>query len=206
MIVVHHLIVGRSVFTVWLLEELGLSYELIQYHRDAETRRAPPSLREIHPLGKSPLIVDDGLVLHESGAIATYLVDRYDTSHLLAPKPEEIEARARFVTWMHYPEGSAVLPLMLTMLKQMSPGPLPRLVDEFAASELALHLGFIRDSLGARPFITGDRFSAADVGLGYVCSLAERLGVVDDYPTLSEYADRLRNRPAFLRAVERSGG
>lgn len=205
MLVIHHLIVGRSLFTVWLIEELGLEYELELYHR-LPTRRAPPELKKIHPLGKSPVIDDDGLVIAESGAIANYLLERHDSEHRLSAPPDDREARARFLQWLHYPEGSAFAPLSLVMLAQMSDQPLPPLVDGFAQSEAQLQLGYIASSLGEQPYILGEEFSACDIGLGYITSLADRLGLLGDYSTLRQYLERLQARPAFQRALEKTGG
>ncbi len=204
MIVVHHLIIGRSLFTVWLLEEMGLDYELEIYQR-LPTRRAPKSLKEIHPLGKSPVIVDDDRVIHESGAIASYLVERYDPRHEFAPSRDDLDAWVKFTQWLHYPEGSAFAPLLVTMLCQLSPDPVPPSIESFARGEVALQLGYIESSLGEKPFILGDDFSAADVGLGYVSGLAERLGLLESHPGVRAYRDRLRARPAFQAALERTG-
>jgi len=204
MIVVHHLIIGRSLFTVWLLEELGLEYELEIYER-LPTRRAPKSLKAIHPLGKSPVIVDDGRVIHESGAIASYLVERYDPENELAPSRDDLDAWVEFTQWLHYPEGSAFAPLLLTMLGQLSPDPVPASIESFAAGEVALQLGYIEDSLGDKPYILGADFSAADIGLGYVSGLAERLGLIDTHPGIVAYLEQLRARPAFRAALERTG-
>lgn len=204
MIVVHHLIVGRSLFTVWLLEELGLEYELVFYRRDPQTFRAPPELREVHPLGKSPVIVDDGTVIAESGAIAAYLLERYDPEHRLGPARSDIGAWTRFVQWLHYPEGSAFAPLLLRMLLQRSGEP-GGLIDAFADGEVKLQLDYISDSLGDHPFILGDSFSAADVGVAYIVSLAERLDQLGPYPSLPAYLERIRARPAFEKARGRTG-
>ncbi|MEL7030440.1 MAG: glutathione S-transferase, partial [Pseudomonadota bacterium] len=106
MIIMHHLRLGRSIFTVWLLEELGLDYELRVYHRNPETMRAPPELKAAHPLGKSPVIEVDGVTLSESGAITSYLIETRDTEHKLAPPKTDRQAWAEYTRWLHYPEGS----------------------------------------------------------------------------------------------------
>ncbi len=204
MITIHHLIVGRSLFTVWLLEELELTYELVAYER-LPTRRAPDELKEIHPLGKSPVIVDDDVVIAESGAIAEYLLERYDPDHRLAPPISNREQRARFLQWLHYPEGSAFLPLSYKLLESMA-GALPEGIAAFVQSEVRLHLDYISSSLGAQPFILGPDFTAADIGMGYITSLADRLELLEETPNLEAYLERLRVRPAFGRAFERSGG
>ncbi|REJ84227.1 MAG: glutathione S-transferase [Acidobacteria bacterium] len=203
MITVHHLVVGRSLFTVWLLEELGVDYALEIYHR-LETGRAPASLRQVHALGKSPVIDDDGVVVHESGAIAAYLLDRYDPEHRLAPRRDD-PRWPRFVQWLHYPEGSAFAPLLFHLLAMRSGEPAGDSTRAFAAAEAALHLGYIRDALVDQDWVLGE-FSAADIGLAYICSLAERLEMLGPYPPLVAYLQRVRARPAFRRALERSGG
>jgi glutathione S-transferase len=155
MILLHHLRVGRSLFTVWLLEELGLAYELKIYTRN-ERGRAQADLREAHPLGKSPVIEDGDLLLAESGAIASYLLDTYDTSHSLAPPRSDIKARAIFTQWLHYSEGSAFAPLIMKRLLMADPNQQPPLITSFAAGEVDLHLGYINDFLGEKPYLLGD--------------------------------------------------
>ena len=205
MILVHHLRVGRSVFTVWLLEEMGLDYELKIYVRN-EMGRAPPELREAHPLGKSPVIVDDGLMVAETGAIASYLVDRYDTENRFAPPREDVAARAEWTTWLHYPEGSAFMPLLMTMLLGREKEPKPPILSAFTAGEVKLHLSYMENALGDKDFLLGDAFSAVDVGFSYIASMAERLGLLKAYPKLDAYRERNMKRPAFLRAVAKTGG
>ncbi len=205
MILVHHLRVGRSVFTVWLLEEMGLDYELKIYVRN-EMGRAPPELREAHPLGKSPVIVDDGLMVAETGAIASYLVDRYDTENRFAPPREDVAARAEWTTWLHYPEGSAFMPLLMTMLLGREKDPRPPILSAFTAGEVKLHLSYMETAIGDQDFLLGDSFSAVDVGFTYIASMAERLGLLKAYPKLDAYRERNMKRPAFLRAVEKTGG
>lgn len=205
MIVLHHLVVGRSVFTAWLLEELGLDYELKIYHR-LETRRAPAELRDIHPLGKSPVIEVDGQVIAESGAIAEYLLERFDAEHRLSPSTDDWQERARFLQWLHYPEGSAFAPMLMILLKLSSGQSLGAFADEWAAQEAGLHLGYLTDTLSGQDFILGDEFSAADVGLSYIVSLADRLQLLEPYPTLADYLARTTDRDAFRKAWQRTGG
>ncbi|MEM8751673.1 MAG: glutathione S-transferase family protein [Pseudomonadota bacterium] len=204
MILVHHLRVGRSVFTVWLLEELGLDYELKIYDRDPKTMRAPPELKAAHPLGKSPVIEDGAITLSESGAIAAYLVERYGAGGPLAA-PEAWPARAEWLQWLHYPDGSAFLPLMLNLLLSREAGE-AKAVAAFAAGETKLHLDYMTAALDGRDFILGDAFSVPDVGVGYACNMAARLGLLGDRPALAAYAERMTARPAFRRAAEKTGG
>lgn len=204
MILVHHLRVGRSIYTVWLLEELGLDYELKIYDRNPKTRRAPPELRAAHPLGKSPVIEDEGVVLAESGAIATYLTDRYDPDFTLSPRSDDGAARAEWLEWLHYPEGSAVLPFMMKLLLAQEAS--ATVIDGFASAEARLQLDHMAAKLGDGAFILGDRFQAPDVGLAFVTGMAGRLGALGDHPTLAAYAERMTARPAFQRAMARTGG
>jgi glutathione S-transferase len=205
MIRVHHLRVGRPIFTTWLLEELGLDYELEIYLRDPETRRAPPGLKAAHPLGKSPVIEDDGLVLSESGAIASYLIDTYDREGKLAPPRGDRVARAVWTQWLHYPEGSAFLPLMLKLLLMREGEPHPKLISRFAGAETTLHLGYIERSLGEKAYILGDQLQGPDFGVAYIVQLAKFVGALDPYPALDAYLARAMERPAYLRARERAG-
>ncbi|MEX3011481.1 glutathione S-transferase family protein [Hoeflea sp. TYP-13] len=205
MILVHHLRIGRSVFTVWLLEELGLDYELKIYERDRNFR-AQADLKEAHPLGKSPVIEDGGLKLAESGAIATYLVDTYDKDGLLAPPRSDVAARAQWTQWLHYTEGSAFAPLLMKLLLRGEQEPHPLLIGAFANGEVALQLGYIQDFLGDKTFLLGEQLQAPDFGMTYILQLANRLGELQPHPLLNAYLERNLTRPAFKRAMERTGG
>lgn len=208
MILVHHLRIGRSVFTVWLLEELGLEYELKFYDRN-EMGRAPPELKEAHPLGKSPVIEIDGQTMAESGAIAAYLTDFYDPNNTLAPAHSDKAERLNWLQWLHYSEGSAFAPMLMKMLlmreAEMGGTPSP-LLGMFSESEVALQLGYMQDSLGDKPFILGDKLQAPDIGFTYIAAMADRIGVLGDYPKLKAYADRNMARPAFQTAAQKTGG
>lgn len=203
MITIHHLRIGRSIFTVWLLEELGLDYELIEYRRNPETFRADPALKAVHPLGKSPVIEDDGAVIAESGAITAYLLENHDPEHRLAPAPGDKAARRRFLYWLHYPEGSVFLPLFLTLLAARAPDAAP-VLRGFAGPEIELHLDHIAQELGESDYIMGETFSAADIALGFAIGFAEQFQLLEERPTLKAYAARLRSRPAFEHAVARA--
>jgi len=205
LILVHHLRVGRSLFTVWLLEDLGLEYELEIYDRNA-LGRAPETLRQAHPLGKSPVIEIDGLTLAESGAIATCLVDRFDTHHRLAPPREDFAARAMDAMASLFGRLGLRAPA-----HQDAAGARhgrERAADRRLCSrgEVALQLGYMQDSLGDKPFILGEEMQAPDIGFTYICGMADRLGELEPYPGLKAYLARNTQRPAFLRAFERTGG
>ena len=203
MLTIHHLRVGRSIFCVWLLEELGLKYELVEYYRNPETMRAPPELKNIHPLGKSPVIDDDGLILSESGAITSYLIEKHGRDTDLCPSRSDLEKWAEYSQWLHYPEGSVFAPLLIKMLSLRSPEP-ENLFQAFADPEVKLHLDYISNRLSDQSYILGEEFTAADFGITYVLSLAERLGQLTGYNNLQAYLKRNTNRPAFLKAIERA--
>jgi glutathione S-transferase len=200
MIRLHHLRIGRSLFTIWQLEELGADYDLTIYLRD-ENFRAPAQLKEIHPLGKSPVIEDGELILSESSAITTYLLEKFDTQNRFAPPRTQLSDWAKFTQWLHYPEGSVFAPLLIKML--LLRGGEHAGLEAFSAKEIALHLGHISNQLGENDYILGSEFSAADFGVAYVVSLADRLGQLDAFPTLKGYLARCTQRPAFARAVEK---
>ncbi|MCX2982592.1 glutathione S-transferase family protein [Halieaceae bacterium IMCC14734] len=202
MLTIHHLRIGRSIFAVWLLEELELDYQLKEYLRNPETMRAPPELKLIHPLGKSPVIEEDGLVLSESGAITSYLLEKYDTNHRFSPPRSDLSAWAEYTQWLHYAEGSVFTPLMLKMIALRSGEPQP-LLDGFGDPEIALHFGHISQQLGDNEFILGDRFSGADFGISYMVGMAQALGQLEPYPSLAAYLERNQARPAYQRALER---
>lgn len=201
MILLHHLRIGRSLFTVWQLEEIGAEYELKVYLRD-DTFRAPAELKAVHPLGKSPVIEDGDLLLSESGAITSYLLEKFDADNMLAPSRSDQAAWAKFTQWLHYPEGSVFGPLLIKML--LLRGGEHAGLEAFSAKEIALHLGHIADQLGANDYILGEQFSAADFGIAYVISMADRLGQLEAFPTLKHYLDRCVSRPAFVRAIAKA--
>ncbi len=201
MITVHYLKIGRPLFTVWLLEELRLNYKLNMFLRDPATMRAPKELRSIHPLGKSPIIEDGDLMLTETGAITSYLIDNYDEAGNLAPDRGDIAARAEYGQWLHYAEGSAFAPLLLTLLLVRSKEQAPSLLDLFAKSETRLHLDYLSNFVGTKSYILGDHLTGADIGVGYIVSMASRLKLLDPYPALQQYLGRITSRPAFIRAV-----
>lgn len=203
MITLHHLRIGRSIFTVWLLEEVGVDYQLKVYHRNPETMRAPEELKEIHPLGKSPVIEENGLLLSESGAITSYILEKYDPEHKFSPRPEALEEWAKYTQWLAYAEGSVFAPLLLKMLTLRSGVDHP-VISPFSDAEIKLHFDHITEQLGDQPFILGDSISGADFGITYMVSMAERLGQLGPYPTLAAYLERMRSREAFQRAIEKA--
>ena len=204
MIKVHHLRVGRSIFTVWLLEELGAPYELEIYDRN-DMGRAPPELKKAHPLGKSPVIEDDGFVLAESGAIALHLLEKFDPENKFGPPQGAPKAYAEWMQWLMYSEASAFAPLLIKLLLSRDETK-PAIFDMFSSGEVALQLGYLEARLSDRPYIMGDQFQANDIGTTYIAQMAQRLGELGPYPNLSTYLERNTTRPAFQRALEKTGG
>ena len=203
MIVLHHLRIGRSMIAVWQLEELGIDYELKVYHRDPETFLSQQDLKAVHPLGKSPVIEDDDLMISESSAITTYLLEKYDTVHNFAPARCDTKKWANFTQWLHYPEGSVFGPLLVKMILLRSEESHAGL-DAYSKREIALHLGHISNQLADNEFILGEDFSAADFGVSYVIAMAKRLGQLEFFPKLEAYLERNFARPAYLRAAEKA--
>jgi glutathione S-transferase len=202
MIVVHHLNESRSHRILWLLEELQAPYEIAFYQRDARTNMAPVELREIHPLGKSPVITDGDRVIAESGAIIDYIIRRHGGGRL-QPDPAT-ELYDDYVHWLHYAEGSATLPLVMKSLTSRVGkvlAPLGRQAD----SEVALHLRFINDSLAGRDFLLGDELTAADVQMSFVGELAGAVIDRSAYPNLDAWCRRFQARPAYQAALARGG-
>ncbi len=202
MIVVHHLNDSRSERILWLLEELGLGYEIKQYQRDAKTRLAPDALKAVHPLGKSPVMTDGDRTVHESGAIIDYLI-RHHGNGRLQPAPDTA-AYDSYVQWLHYAEGSAMLPLMLHLytgrLGEAAAPLRPRIDDE-----IANHLGYVDGALRDKEFLMGDDFTGADIQMSFVAEVAGAFGLRAAYPAMDAWIKRLHDRPAYKAAVERGG-
>lgn len=202
MIVVHHLNDSRSQRILWLLEELGLPYEIERYQRDAQTRLAPAELEAVSPLGKSPVITDGGTRVIESGAIIDYLIRRHGGGRL-QPDPATA-AYDEYVQWLHYAEGSAMLPLMLHLYVSRlgeAGAPLAPRIE----SELANHLGYFDASLRGREYLVGGELTGADIQMSFVGELAGRYGKRTGYPAIEAWVGRLHARPAYKAALERGG-
>lgn len=215
MITVHHLNLSRSHRVLWVLEELGVPYELKLYERNPRTMLAPPELQAVHPLGKSPVITDGELTLAESGAILEYLVERHGSQ--LAPSPGTPE-RVRYSYWMHYAEGSLMPPLFTKLLfDRIEAAPVPFFVrpitrkiadqgrNSWAIPQLRRNLAWIESELKGREWFAGDAFSAADIQMSYPLEAASKRVGLADYPRVQEVLARMAARPAFQRAQERGG-
>ncbi len=216
MLTVHHLNNSRSQRILWLLEELGLEYDIKRYERDPETMLAPDSLRQVHPLGKSPILTDDDLTLAESGAIVEYLVDRYGNGKL-APAPDT-PARLRYTYWLHYAEGSAMPPLLLDLVfnqvKEKAPfflrpiaGAIAgRAQSSFIQPQIALHLDYMEAELNKAKWFVSDDFTAADIQLSFPLeAAATRAGLNASRPKLMAFLERIHARPAYQQALDRGG-
>jgi glutathione S-transferase len=218
MIIVHHLRNSRSQRVLWLLEELGVEYEIKGYEREEGTLRAPASLSAVHPLGKSPVITDGPLILAESGAILEYLAEKQSAAGLI-PAPGTPE-RIRYIYWLHYAEGSAMPPLLLKLIfDRIERAPMPlvirpiarsiarRVKGQLVAPQIAQHLTYLESELGKFQWFAGNAFTAADIQMSYpIEAAAARAGLDGSRPKLMGFLARIRERPAYQRALERGGG
>ncbi|MEO8999719.1 MAG: glutathione S-transferase [Rhodanobacter sp.] len=217
MITVHHLNNSRSQRILWLLEELGVPYEIKRYQRDPKTMLAPRELRAVHPLGKSPVITDGELTLAESGAIIEYLADRYGAGKLIPAHGTPERLRCNY--WLHYAEGSAMPPLLLKLVfrkvetapapffvKPIARGIVHKVMNSFVDPQLKLHLDYLEGELGKNEWFAGDAFGAADIQLSFPLeAFAARGGLDAGYPRLSAFLQRIHARPAYQRALQQGG-
>jgi glutathione S-transferase len=217
MITLHHLNNSRSQRILWMLEELGVPYEIKRYQRDLKTMLAPPELRAVHPLGKSPVITDGELILAESGAIIEYLADRYGDGKLIPAHGTPERLRCNY--WLHYAEGSAMPPLLLKLVfnrvrtapapffvKPIAKGIANKVDSSFIDPQLKLHLDYLEGELDKSEWFGGDAFSAADIQLSFPLeAFAARGGLDSGYPRLAALLKRVHARPAYKRALEKGG-
>ncbi|MBA3920964.1 MAG: glutathione S-transferase [Nostocaceae cyanobacterium] len=204
MIVVHHLNNSRSQRVLWLLEELGIEYQIKRYERDSKTMLAPESLRQIHPLGKSPVITDADLAIAESGAIIEYLVDRYGNGRLI-PATNTPE-RLRYTYWLHYAEGSAMPPLVSRLVFNLFGIEDNAAMKSFVAPQIELQFDYVESELHKSTWFAGQEFTAADIQMSFPLELlASNARDVENRPKIKEFVDRIQARPAYKRALERGG-
>lgn len=200
MLKVHHLNNSRSQRILWLLEELGTRYEIVKYQRMEGLPLAPPELKQVHPLGKSPVITDGDKTIAESGAIVEYIIDRYGNGRL---KPRHgTDEYWKYVEWMHYAEGSAMLPLLLALYAGFlgdGAAPLRPRID----SEIASNLSYMEAGLGGREFFVGKELTGADIQVLFVLEAAG--GRLETYPALAAYRERMHARPAYRRGIDKGG-
>ncbi|MBE8985817.1 glutathione S-transferase family protein [Nostoc sp. LEGE 12450] len=203
MIVVHHLNNSRSQRVLWLLEELGIDYEIKFYERDQKTMLAPASLREVHPLGKSPVITDAENTVAESGAIIEYIVERYGNGQLIPPSgtPE----RLRYTYWLHYAEGSAMPPLVMNLVFNRF-GTGDSVNEGFIAPQIKLHFDYIEGELRKSTWFVGEEFTAADIQMSFPLEIvAMEAELISSRPKIQQFIERIHTRPAYKRALERGG-
>jgi len=215
MIVVHHLNNSRSQRVLWLLEELGVPYEVKRYERDAKTMLAPVELRAIHPLGKSPVITDNGKIVAETGAIIDYIIETYGQGRLI-PAAGTAE-RLRYTYWLHYAEGSAMTPLLLklvfTALPTRAPALLRGLVKAIANGaqkgfidpQLTAHIDYWDDELARSAWFAGPDFTAADIMMSFPLEAGAARAGANSRPRVKAFLDRIHARPAYRQALERGG-
>jgi glutathione S-transferase len=213
MITVHHLDNSRSQRVLWLLEELGVPYEIKHYKRDRRTMLAPPELRQVHPLGKSPVISDGDVTVAESGAILEYLVATHGGGKL---RPTGRDDGLRYTYWLHFAEGSAMSPLLMTLVfDRVRKAPWPvrpvarliadRVMADFVQPNIDRQLAFIEGELKARPWFAGEAFSAADIQMSFPLEAAAARVGVGTYPAIAGFLERIHARPAYRRALETGG-
>ncbi|MEW6641261.1 MAG: glutathione S-transferase [Pseudomonadota bacterium] len=215
MLTVHHLNNSRSQRVLWLLEELGVPYEIVRYQRQPNML-APKELRQIHPLGKSPVITDNGNTIAESGAILTYIVETYGNGRLIPP-PNTPE-RLRYTYWLHYAEGSAMFPLLLKLIFSLLPKRAPALIRPVAGMiangalstminpQLKQHMAFWEEELGKSEWFAGNDFTAADIQMSFPLEAASaRAGLENGHPKALAFLARIHARPAYQRALEKGG-
>jgi glutathione S-transferase len=217
MIIVHHLNHSRSQRILWMLEELGVPYEIKHYQRDAKTMLAPSTLKAVHPLGKSPVITDGARTIAESGVIVDYLAQTYGQGQWSPPAGSD--AYWQYQYFMHYAEGSLMPPLLLRLVfNKIGSSPMPFFVkpiiaqvvkktnQQFISPQLKLHLDFLDRTLAEREWFAGDQISAADIQMSFPLEAAAARGGLDQrYPKLAAYLARIRARPAYQRAIEKGG-
>lgn len=217
MLTVHHLENSRSQRIIWMLEELGIDYEVKRYNRDPKTSLAPPELLILHPLGKAPMITDGEITVAESGAIIEYLVRKYDDGKL-RPDPDT-SAGMSYTYWLHYAEGT-FMPLMILALiisrietapmpffaKPIAKGIVAKVRNGYLDANIKLNLDFMESTLSKSPWFCGDDMTAADIQMSFaVEAAAVRTNLKDDYPSLAAYLKRFQGRPAYQRALEKGG-
>ncbi len=217
MITVHHLNNSRSQRVLWLLEELDLDYRIVRYQRDPKTLLAPAELRAVHPLGKSPVISDGDVTIAESGAIIEYLTGRHGGGRLVPP-PDTAQ-RLRYTYWLHYAEGSAMSPLLLSLIfRRMPKAPMPffarpivrsiaqKIQASYVDPQLKLHFDYMESELNRHEWFGGDEFSAADIQMSFPVEAGQARGMVGGgRPKLAAFLDRIHARPAYQRALEQGG-
>lgn len=199
---VHHLNNSRSQRILWLLEELGANYEIIHHQRDAVTNLAPPELLAVHPLGKSPVIDDNGQIVYESAAIVEYLCERHGGAHLVPARGTD--DHIRYLEWIHFAEGSAMTPILLNLYTSRlgdAAAPLRPRIDQ----QLESHFRYIEDQLLPSGWLVGDSMTGADIMVSFPAEAAVKMGWAADKPKLTAYVEKIHARSAWKAALEKGG-
>lgn len=199
MIKLHHLNKSRSKRIIWLLEELGLDYQLVAYQRDSQTFLAPEALKNIHPLGKSPVLETANFTLAESGAITEYLISTYAGQKLM-PEKDSVEY-IEYLQWLHFAESSAALPLLLKMFVKMD-GCQTNFMKGYADVETAKVIGYFNDCLMNKKYLVGDKLSGADIMMSFIVEMVSNSGELDKYPEIARYQQQLQSHSAYNKAQE----
>jgi glutathione S-transferase len=215
MLIVHHLNQSRSQRVLWALEELNMPYQIVRYQREPDMQ-APAALKKVHPLGKSPVLEDNGHIIAESGAILEYLQERYDKSHQFRPQEEIEKLQYRF--WLHYAEGS-LMPLLLMKLifSQLGKPPVPfglrsignvlgkGVQKAYLDKQIATHASFIESQLAGRPWFAGEHLSMADIQMSFPLFALLSRGGINALPNIAAWKKRIEMRPAWQRAIQQGG-
>lgn len=204
MITLHHLNDSRSQRILWLLEEIGKPYEVVRYQRDPVTNLAPPELKAVHPLGKSPVITDEGQVIAESGFIVDYLIRRHGDGRFAPAMDYQSRDFIAYQHWLHFSEGSAMLPLMLKLYVGRL-GDAGRPLWPRIDGELHNHFDYIDRALEGREYFVGDSLTGADVQMSFVFEAGSSRGPFDRYPNMVAFKERMQMRPAYQRAIKVGG-
>ncbi len=199
MLTVHHLNQSRSRRVLWLLEELEMPYQRVDHQRDAKTFLAPASLRAVHPLGKSPAIVDGDLTLCESSTVMEYIIDR-DPKHRLRPQAGT-KAYYQYMEWSHFAEGSLALPTMCKLFMGLETRAGDQTMDTYIAKGTELHYGYIDSVLAERAHFAGTEFTAADIMMVIMLEIADSIGLLEGRANIQAYLAKMKRRPAYQKAA-----
>lgn len=199
MITIHHLNKSRSKRVLWLLEELNMPYDLVNHERDALTHLAPMSLKQIHPLGKAPIIVDGDITLCESGAVMEYILDQ-NVDQKLRPTPNTKEYY-QYLEWLHFAEGSLGLPVISKLMMSMENRDGTKPMDGYIGKEIVVDFSYIEDTLSQRTYFAGESFTAADIMMTVILEMAESLGILEGKIKTLDYVNTMRKRAAYIKAA-----
>ncbi|MEF1201415.1 glutathione S-transferase family protein [Vibrio owensii] len=199
MIKLHHLNQSRSKRIIWLLEELGVDYEIVPYLRDSVTFLAPPELKSIHPLGKSPVLEDGDEIVTESGAITEYLIEKYADGRFAPVRGSK--AYTQYIQWLHFAESSAMVPLLLKMFVAKD-GAQTNFLADYADAETMKVMGYVDQSLEGKTYFVEERLTGADFMMSFVVDILNKFGVIERFPNIQRYGAQLATHSAFAKAEE----